>query len=182
MVKSKKSYQNIWWWIIATVVLGTIWHFVYQISGDNLAVGLVAPVNESVWEHLKIVFTPLLIVGIVQYIVNKKDRNSYWTGLLAGMVTAMLIVFFGFYLYSSLLGENLLIDIGLYISSIIVAIYVAAFVRSRLKTTKVVDGISIIIIVVVGLALVYLTIAPPKFAPFIENGSGTYGIFKTPAN
>lgn len=182
MVKSKKSYQNIWWWIIATVVLGTIWHFVYQMSGDNLAVGLVAPVNESVWEHLKIVFTPLLIVGIVQYIVNKKDRNSYWTGLLAGMVTAMLIVFFGFYLYSSLLGENLLIDIGLYISSIIVAIYVAAFVRSRLKTTKVVDGISIIIIVVVGLALVYLTIAPPKFAPFIENGSGTYGIFKTPAS
>lgn len=182
MVKSKKSYQNIWWWILATVVLGTIWHFVYQISGDNLAVGLVAPVNESVWEHLKIVFTPLLIVGIVQYIVNKKDRNSYWTGLLAGMVTAMLIVFFGFYLYSSLLGENLLIDIGLYISSIIVAIYVAAFVRSRLKTTKVVDGISIIIIVVVGLALVYLTIAPPKFAPFIENGSGTYGIFKTPAS
>jgi hypothetical protein len=98
------------------------------------------------------------------------------------MVTAMLIVIFGFYLYSSIFGENLLIDIGLYIASIIVAIYVAAFVRSKLKTTKVVDGISIIAIVVVGLALVYLTIAPPKFSPFIENGSGTYGIFKTPAN
>lgn len=182
MVKSKKSYQNIWWWALATVVLGTIWHFVYQISGDNLAVGLVAPINESVWEHLKIVFTPLLIVGIVQYIVAKKDRNSYWTGLLMGMVMAMLIVIFGFYLYSSLLGENLLIDIGLYIASIIVAVYVAAFVRSTLKTTKVVDGVSIIIIVAIGLALVYLTIAPPKLAPFIENSSGTYGIFKTPAN
>ena len=48
MVKSKKSYQDIWWWALATVVLGTIWHFVYQISGDNLAVGLVAPINESV--------------------------------------------------------------------------------------------------------------------------------------
>jgi hypothetical protein len=182
MVKYKKSYQNIWLWIIATVVLGTIWHFVYQITGSNLAVGLLAPVNESVWEHLKIVFTPLLIVGIIQYFIVKKDRNSYWTGLLMGMITAMLIVIFGFYLYSSLLGENLLIDIGLYIASIIVAIYVAAYVRSNLKTTKVIDGVSIIVITIVGLSLVYLTIAPPKFSPFIESGSQTYGIFKTPAN
>lgn len=182
MVKTKKSFLNIWWWILATVFLGTIWHFAYQLSGDNLGMGLIAPINESVWEHLKIVFTPLLVIGIVRYIVVKNDRNSYWTGLLLGMITSMLIVIFGFYLYSSLLGENLLIDIGLYVASIIVALYVSAFVRSGLKTTKVADGISIIAIVVIGLALVYLTIAPPKFSPFIEKGSGTYGIFKTPAN
>ena len=58
----KHDNYRIWSWILAVVLLGTLWHFAYAISGDAYFVGLIAPVNESVWEHLKIVYLPILAV------------------------------------------------------------------------------------------------------------------------
>ena len=35
-------------------VLGVLLHFTYEWSGDNAVVGLFSAVNESTWEHLKL--------------------------------------------------------------------------------------------------------------------------------
>ena len=47
--------------ILWTLVIGTSSHFFYQWSGENFFVGLVSPVNETVWEHLKLLFFPALL-------------------------------------------------------------------------------------------------------------------------
>lgn len=44
--------------IIFVLVLGTIFHFLYEWTENNFVVGLFAPINESVWEHMKLVFFP----------------------------------------------------------------------------------------------------------------------------
>ncbi|HVB45893.1 MAG TPA: DUF6512 family protein [Streptosporangiaceae bacterium] len=51
------------------VVAGTLLHFVYAWSGRTLAVGLLSPVNESVWEHTKLLVIPVLAVGVVEAVV-----------------------------------------------------------------------------------------------------------------
>lgn len=38
---------------------GTLLHFLYGLSGEFFLVGLLAPVNESVWEHLKLALWPI---------------------------------------------------------------------------------------------------------------------------
>jgi hypothetical protein len=176
------KYKNIWLWILATVILGTVWHFVYQMSGKLYPIGLISPVNESVWEHLKIVFFPFIIVGIFAFIMLKPRKTNFWTGLLAGSVVGMLIVFFGFYLYSSIIGESLVIDILLYIASIIVAMYIAWWFSINSKKIEWLEIISSLGIIIISGLLVYLTINPPKASPFIEKSSDTYGIKETKAN
>ena len=42
--------------ILWTLVIGTLSHFFYQWSGENFLIGLLSPVNETVWEHLKLLF------------------------------------------------------------------------------------------------------------------------------
>ena len=175
MLKSK--YKGIWKWILATVLLGTFWHFVYVLSGRNFAVGLIAPINESVWEHLKIVFFPFLIVGVVGF-VKLRPKSDYWTGLLVGSTLGMLIVFFGFYLYSSIIGESLIIDILLYIASIIVAMFISWWFVINTKKIEWLEVLSSIGLIMIAGLLIYLTIKAPRLKPFIEDSSQTYGIYQ----
>lgn len=50
-------------------LLGVISHFVYQWSNNHFLIGLFFPINESTWEHLKLVFFPILIVSFIEYSV-----------------------------------------------------------------------------------------------------------------
>ena len=44
-----------------TSVLGTLSHFFYEWSGDSTFIGLVCPISESAWEHMKLLFFPALL-------------------------------------------------------------------------------------------------------------------------
>ena len=55
-------------YIIAVAVLGTLNHFLYELSGGAAIFALFCPVNESTWEHLKLLFFPYLFASIWQYI------------------------------------------------------------------------------------------------------------------
>ena len=46
--------------VIFTWILGTILHFLYEWSGDNKIIASFSAVNESTWEHLKLVFFPTI--------------------------------------------------------------------------------------------------------------------------
>ena len=60
-MKMKKIFI---WSAIIVSILGTLLHFAYDWSGQNTLVGLFTPVNESTWEHMKLIFFPTLIVNI----------------------------------------------------------------------------------------------------------------------
>ena len=66
-VKSNKLIKAELIVILFSLVLGTLLHFTYEWSGENLFVGSFSAVNESVWEHLKLVFFPMLITTIIIY-------------------------------------------------------------------------------------------------------------------
>lgn len=94
--------------IIFTVISGTLLHFVYEWLGKNPIVGLFSPVNESVWEHLKLLYYPMTIWvfgGYFKY--GRKNRNFFFSalaGLISGLVSIPLI----FYFYTAITGQNYL--------------------------------------------------------------------------
>ena len=61
--------------IVFSLIVGTLLHFTYEWSGENKFIASFSAVNESVWEHLKLVFYPMLIAGIVEYFFVKKDSK-----------------------------------------------------------------------------------------------------------
>ncbi len=68
--KFYKRYVVIGFFVVG--ILGTLFHFVYDWSGQLWLVGLFVPVNESTWEHMKLLFIPMLIYIMFGYLYIKR--------------------------------------------------------------------------------------------------------------
>ena len=106
-------------------IVGTLWHFIYEWSGNNVLIGIIAPINESVWEHLKLLFFPTVIYSVIEYIILKDRPENYISASAIGLFAGLFAIVAFFYTYTGILGYNLsVIDIlsyfiGLFIMLII---------------------------------------------------------------
>ena len=85
-------------------LLGTLFHFVYEWSGNNFFAGLLFPVNESTWEHLKLVFIPILIVSVLEFLIGRLQRKDFPCIKFRSALLAMLVIVVLFYTYTGVLG------------------------------------------------------------------------------
>lgn len=100
---------------LGACLLGVLFHFIYEWSGNNFFLGLFFPVNESTWEHLKLIFFPITIMSLMEYyFLNIKNSNFICIKLqsvLLGMAATVVI----FYTYSGVLGKNInAVDIAIF--------------------------------------------------------------------
>ncbi len=77
--------------IIICFILGTCLHFTYELSGENNIIAIFSSVNESVWEHLKLVYFPMLITACIGYFIVKKETNNYLFAQIIGIICSMRI-------------------------------------------------------------------------------------------
>ena len=75
--------------ILFTLIIGTLLHFTYGWSGENPFVALYSPVNESVWEHLKLLFFPVLLYTFFEIIVLYKTSGQFLTSRLLAVCVGM---------------------------------------------------------------------------------------------
>lgn len=109
---------------IFIVLAGSLLHFVYGWSGERAAVGVFSPINESVWEHLKLLYFPALVFGGIEYIFLRKRTRSLITAKAVGILIGMLFTVAAFYSYTAIAGDNFLwADIGLFVLSAAIAAY-----------------------------------------------------------
>lgn len=124
--------------IILAIVFGTLLHFTYEWSGENRIVGLFSATNESVWEHLKLVFYPMLILAIVEYFVVKKEANNYIEAKSLGIFLTIAFIIVFYYTYTGIIGKTFfIIDILTFIISIILGEWVSykLMIRKSESTT-----------------------------------------------
>ena len=57
-------------------IVGTLWHFIYRWTGNNRLVALVCPVNESPWEHLKLLWFPFLLWCLINLRSTKEKAHK----------------------------------------------------------------------------------------------------------
>ena len=106
---------------IVLIALGTSMHFVHELPFFNKFLGNIFPVNESVWEHMKMDFYPLLLAAIY-LCIRKKDIHPFGGMILAG-ICAIPVQIILFYCYWPLSGRPILIiDIISYIFVLALAI------------------------------------------------------------
>ena len=87
--------------------VGTLWHFVYDWTGDNHCIGFFFPVNESTWEHLKLIFFPALIYSVIEYYVIKNKPRNYIPAAVTGIFGGMLSIVVFFYTYTGIIGYDI---------------------------------------------------------------------------
>ena len=112
--------------IIFVLITGSLAHFLYEWSGNNYIIGLFTPINESIWEHMKLLFFPMLIYSLIIFFKFRKNypciNSSLYFGILAG--TLLIPVFY--YAYTYILGKDIFIlDISTFILSIVIAFWLS---------------------------------------------------------
>lgn len=138
MQKSLKLYFTIGAIIVS--LLGTLGHFAYEWSGNNPVVGLFTSLDESVWEHIKLLFFPMLVVGSFLVTSLKEKYPAVLPGILAGNLAGCILIPVIYYTYSGILGRNISwIDISIYYICVSIAFSIAYYMTEKglgLKYTK----------------------------------------------
>lgn len=159
-----------------TIILGIVAvfsHFAYDLSGENIIVGLFNPVNESVWEHLKFMFFPFLLWWIAIYLIKNKKCNiplkTWIVSAAVSLVVAPLSVVLLFYSYTGALGiHSVIIDILLVFVCYFIALSVAAHFLKYSEPNKWAVIVSVIVIAFIFIAFIVFTFNPPQFPIFYD--------------
>lgn len=164
--------------ILFSLILGTLLHFTYEWSGNNLFVGSFSAVNESIWEHLKLVFYPMIIAMIVEYFFIKENVNNYIEAKTIGIFTAISFIVIAFFTYSGIIGTSIIvIDILIFIFSIILGECIAyKLMKRKNESTVLSTSLSIIILIFFLLCFMIFTYLPLEVNLFRDITTGTYGI------
>ncbi len=113
--------------IIFTSILGTLLHFAYDFFNENFIVGLFSPISESIWEHMKLVFFPMLLFSIIEYFYNKKDYSSLIYYRFIGIIISTWMVPIIFYTYTNILGKDIFfMDLFTFFASIIIGFLISS--------------------------------------------------------
>lgn len=91
---------------IFTSVLGTLLHFFFDFTGGTIGAALISAVNESIWEHMKLVYMPMVIFGFIEFKTWGKSISSFWCIKLLGLLAALFLIPVTYYTYTGIGGIN----------------------------------------------------------------------------
>lgn len=160
-------------------VVGTSFHFLYELCGNNFIIGLFVSVNESVFEHTKLVMLPVMLWWIIYYIIKGKkyniNKNKWFTASLVSLITSILLIPFIFYFYTQAFGVELLIfDIIIFLVAIICGQFLG------LHFYKYSNGFNykfvIIIFIIIFVLYLLFTLIPPELPIFKDTSTNIYGM------
>ena len=156
--------------------LGFLLHFAYEWSGSLALVGAVCPVNESVWEHLKLPFFPLVVWWFVYGWRTGLPVKHRTIAAAVSAGTACLTVVAIHYAVSGVLGFDVMAaDIASLAAGVTLGQYLALMMLDR-PHGKLAWSISAAVLIALGLMLVLFTFYPPHLPLFFDKESGLYGI------
>lgn len=146
---------------------GWIWHMIYAATGFNDVVGLIAPVNESVWEHLKLGYGATLVL-MVQDAWRSLRRQQYASilGRAVGIIVMNIVIVVGFYSYEAVIGTSVVVvDIALYG----VACWIASLMHDRIanrQPSAAMENVGILVLVIIAFVFAWCTINVPSWTIF----------------
>ena len=157
-----------------TSILGTLLHFLYDLLGGAKWIAPFAATNESTFEHMKLLFWPMLLFGGVEYFFFR-DRADFLCIKLRGILLGLLLIPILFYTYNGAIGRSP--------DLVNIAIFFVAAGAAYLYETKRLLGVpqpcsarlSFVLLVILTLLFLYFTQNPIKIGLFRDPVSGKYG-------
>lgn len=154
--------------IITAAILGTFNHFLYFLSGHSAITALFCPINESIWEHLKLLFFPFLFVTIWEYWSRRPAILPFFYCRYLGAASGMAFIISVFYTYSGVIGRNFLaLDILTFYSSVLFSFYISEYLSGKFRSAPESDSAFVISLwVVTAFFFFVFTCFPPDLPLF----------------
>lgn len=155
---------------------GTLLHFLYDLTDKSVLIAPFSGVNESTWEHMKLLFFPLFIFALVQSRYFKGYEN-YWCVKLAGIAAGLILIPVLFYTYNGAFGKSPdWLNIAIFFISVGTAFLLETrlFKNDGLRCKK--PWLAFGVICLIGVMFVAFTFAVPQIPLFKDPLTGKYGI------
>lgn len=158
-----------------TSFAGTILHFLYQWTNNSLLAAPFSGVNESTWEHMKLLFFPLLLFYIFQAFFFK-DYECFWCINLKSTLLGLALIPIIFYTYNGIFGtSSSFINIAIFfISAAATFIYQAIHLNDPENCKFRI--LAFIFLCIMGILFIIFTFITPKIPIFQDPLTGGYGI------
>ena len=154
---------------------GTLLHFLYDWLGEAVWIAPFSGVNESTWEHMKLLFWPMFIYAVIQYFFFK-DRENFWCVKLKGTILGLTLIPVLFYTYNGVIGKS---PDWLNITIFFVSAAVAYIYETRLfnaENTRCKSKIAFALLCVLAILFIVFTFSTPTLGIFKDPITGTYGL------
>ncbi len=161
---------------IFTGICGVLLHFLYDWTDKSIIVAPFSAVNESIWEHMKLLFFPMFVFGMIEYKFIGNSFDGFWCAKLVGSITGLLIIPIFYYTYTGVFGVNkdwfniVIFFIAAFTAYLVEYIFFKNNLFCKLTVT------SFAVLCLIAVTFVVLTFYPPEIPLFKDMTTGEYGI------
>lgn len=161
----------------ALTSLGGTWlHFLYNWTNQSVLVAPFSAVNESTWEHMKLIYFPLFVFALIQSRFFKECKN-FWCIKLVGILTGLILIPVLFYTYNGAFGKTLdWINITIFFLSTAIVFLLETQLFKKNSLPCRLPKLAFTIICLIGVLFVVFTFFTPKIPLFQNPLTGTYSI------
>lgn len=171
-----RAYQIIGF--IFTAAFGTLLHFVYEWLGSPVYAAIFSAVNESVWEHVRLLMIPYLLFTLIEFVMYGRYINNFAPVKCLGLILGMLVIIAGYYTINGVFGESgTAVDICLFYLAVLASyVYCWARLNTLAFCSTAGRALGALGLILFSAAAVVLTFYPPEIPLFRDPIDGAYGI------
>lgn len=172
--------RTVWLWALfgfaVTAIGGTVLHFLYDWLGGAVWIAPFSGVNESTWEHMKLLFWPLFAVAVAESRLFG-GYSGFWCVKLRETLLGLLLIPTIFYTYNGAIGKSPdWLNITIFFVAAAAAFIYEARAMGKRRAKPCARRLSLVVMLAIGALFAIFTFAPPHLGIFRDPISGAFGL------
>lgn len=157
-------------------LFGTLLHFLYDWLGSPLWIAPFSGVNESTWEHMKLLFWPLFLFALFACFFFRVCDN-FWCVKLVCTLVGLLAIPILFYTYNGVIGPSPdWINIAIFFLCALLTFLLEVRMFQKEAFPHCSSTPAFLLLCAIGMFFILFTFFPPHIGIFRDPVTGTYGI------
>lgn len=156
-------------------IFGTLLHFTHGWLKNGVLLHIFSAVNESTWEHMKLLVAPTILVMVFQYIFLSSEYTNIFNGILILYIVEIVSIPLLYEPLRLILKKvPLLFSILIFYIAILLGLFFEYLILGN-HISLLSELLSLILILVITLKFSIFTYFPPKHFLFRDPVTGKYG-------
>ena len=173
--------KNLYDWQLAgfvfTGILGVVLHFLYNWSNQSALVAPFSAVNESIWEHMKLLYVPMFIFALIERWFFGEHYENFWCAKLAGFLLGLTLIPVLYYSYTGIFGASYdWINIVIFFVAATATFLLEMWLLEHENQSCFSPLLALLLLCLIGFAFVVFTYVQPEIPLFQDPRTEMYGV------